>query len=78
MSQLFTLELMDVVVQRLREQAARHSRSAESEAAIILTQALLADEKNPWAIVDAIREDLARSGRVFPDSTPLLREDRER
>jgi plasmid stability protein len=78
MSQPFTIELMDVVIQRLRERAARNSRSPESEAAIILTQALLADPKDPWAIVRAIHDDLAATGRDFGDSVAILREERER
>lgn len=78
MPQSLTLEILDAAAQRLRERAARNSRTAESEAALLLTEALLADESDPWAAVDALREDLAASGRVFPDSTPLIREDRER
>ena len=33
---------------------------------------------DPWAAVNAMREQLARCGREFPDSTPLLRQDRDR
>jgi hypothetical protein len=39
---------------------------------------LPAPNPNPWAAINALREELARSGREFPDSTPLIREDRER
>jgi predicted DNA-binding antitoxin AbrB/MazE fold protein len=31
-----------------------------------------------WAAINAFREQLAASGRTFPDSTDLIREDRER
>jgi hypothetical protein len=33
---------------------------------------------DPWAAINAFRERLAASGRVFSDSTELIREDRER
>ncbi len=33
---------------------------------------------DPWAAINAFRERLAASGRVFTDSTELIREDRER
>jgi hypothetical protein len=32
----------------------------------------------PWAAINAFRERLATSGRVFSDSTELIREDRNR
>jgi plasmid stability protein len=69
---LATLEL-------LRRRAAEHAQSVEVEAKSILAGALQrASESDPWSAVNALREDLARSGREFPDSTPLVREDRER
>ena len=33
---------------------------------------------DPWAAINAFRERLAASGRVFSDSTELIREDRDR
>ncbi len=33
---------------------------------------------DPWAGINAFRERLAASGRVFSDSTELIREDRDR
>lgn len=33
---------------------------------------------DPWAAINAFRERLAASGRVFTDSVELIREDRDR
>jgi hypothetical protein len=33
---------------------------------------------DPWAAINAFRERLAASGRVFTDSTELIRKDRDR
>ena len=63
----------------LRERAERHAQSVETEARAILAEALHSPaSSDPWAAVNAMREELARSGREFPDSTPLVREDRDR
>ncbi len=68
------LETLD----RLRAQAARHGRTIETEVKMILAVALRPDPAKVWAEINAFREELARSGQEFPDSTPLIREDRER
>ncbi len=63
----------------LRHRADSHAQTVETEAKVILAEALRAPKSgDPWAAVNATREELARSGREFPDSTPLLREDRDR
>jgi plasmid stability protein len=62
-----------------RQRAADHAQSVEIEVKAILAGALQPPaSSDPWAAVNAMREDLARSGRRFPDSTPLVREDRDR
>ncbi|HJT76402.1 MAG TPA: Arc family DNA-binding protein [Gemmataceae bacterium] len=63
---------------RLRERANAHGRSVEAEARTILQGALAEPGSDPWAVVNALREELARSGKTFPDSTELIREDRQR
>ena len=68
----------DRVWTRLREQAATRSLTPEAEAKASLSQALVKQESNPWAAVDAIRERLAASGRSFGDSAELIAEDRSR
>ena len=78
MSQLMIPDLDDATLARLREQAARHGRSVETEAKAILSNALPPNPGHPWAEVNALREQLAASGRAFPDSAELIGEDRHR
>ncbi len=78
MAQLVIADLDEAVLERLRRRAAEHARSAEVEARDILAQALSPVPDDSWSAINAMREELARSGRDFPDSTPLVREDRGR
>ena len=78
MSQLLIPDLDDATLTRLREQANRHGRSIEVEAKHILASALPANRTSIWAEVNKQRENLATSGRTFPDSTESIREDRNR
>lgn len=71
-------DLEEPVFDRLRERAKAHGCSVEAEARTILQTALAGMADDPWAIINTLREELARSGRTFPDSTELLREDRQR
>lgn len=58
-----------VVILQLKDERAAPRNSAEN---------IPTPPSDTWAVINALREELARSGRVFPDSTPLIREDRER
>jgi len=78
MTPLVIPDLDDAILTQLRERAATHGRTPESEAKAILTAVLRASSSDPWARVQAIHDHLASSGRVFSDSADLLREDRER
>jgi plasmid stability protein len=78
MSQLTIPDLDDSTFSRLRDRAARHGRTVESEAKAILTQAFPENGSTPWSAVNALRERLAASGRTFPDSTDAIAEDRNR
>jgi plasmid stability protein len=79
MAELLIPDIDPATLELLRQRANRHEHSVETEARAILAEALRPSVGNdPWAAVNAIREELARSGREFPDSTPLLREDRDR
>ncbi len=79
MAELVIPDIDPATLELLRERADRHAQTVETEARAILAEALQPPVSNdPWAVVNAMREDLARSGREFPDSTPLLREDRDR
>ena len=78
-SQLVIPDIDEGTLKRLRERAIHHAQSVEVEAKAILASALQSpDFSDPWAAINVMRENLARSGREFPDSTPLLREDRDR
>ena len=76
MSQLLIPDLDDATLDRLRERAARHGRTIETEVQAILAEALAPSD--PWAGADAIFGELAASGRTFTDSADLIREDRDR
>src|SRR5205807_10560913 len=77
-SELVIPHVDDVVLDDLRQCAARHGRTTAEEARTILTNALRGDHVGAWATVDEIYERLAASGRNFTDSANLLREDRDR
>ena len=62
----------------LRQRADHNASTVEAEVKVILTEALQPTKHDPWAVTNAICEKLARSGREFSDSTPLIREDRDR
>jgi plasmid stability protein len=77
MSQLTIANIDDRTLERLRQQAAAHDQPVEVEANAILAEALETSRADPWATANAKRDELAHSGREFPDSTPLIREDRD-
>jgi len=67
------------VLDRLKNQAERNRRSLQQELVSILDSVTSAPpDRSPAEIADAIRTRLEQSGRTFSDSTPLIREDRER
>ncbi len=76
MPQLTIPNLDDRTLEHLRKRAADHDQPVEAEAKAILAEALRTPPVDRWAVVNAMREELARSGREFPDSTPLIAEDR--
>jgi plasmid stability protein len=79
MSQLVIPDLDDAVLARLRDRAALRGRTVETEAKVILAEALPpAVPPAQWAAINALRDELAGSGRLFPDSTDSIREDRDR
>ena len=78
MSQLLIPDVAESLLQQLQQRAARNRRSVEAEARVILEDALRPDPAKVWAEIDAFRQRLAASGRIFSDSTELIREDRDR
>ncbi|MEN6337570.1 MAG: hypothetical protein ABFE01_25230, partial [Phycisphaerales bacterium] len=63
-------------VRRLKDRAQRHGRSLEGEARLILTHAAGIGFDKAKRLAQQWHERLA--GRELPDSTKLIREDRER
>jgi antitoxin FitA len=78
MSQLLIPDVDEATLGRLRERAIRHGRTLEGEVKTILSEAAPPAVSNQWAGINAMREQLAASGRIFPDSTDSIREDRSR
>lgn len=78
MSQLLISDLDPEKLALLRQRASQHGRSLEDEAKSILEQAAEGALPLVWAGVDAVRQQIASSGRHFTDSAELLREDRNR
>jgi len=68
------------MLEALKRRAAANRRSLQQELLWLLeiTAADETDRETAIRAADAIRERLARSGRVFSDSTELIREDRSR
>ena len=78
MSNLVIHGVEESIFERLRLFAAAHGRTPAVEAKVILQQALQPPPAAGWEQVNAIRRELAASGRDFSDSVDLIREDRER
>jgi plasmid stability protein len=68
-----------VTLDALKARAAEQQRSLQQELLRILEGAAQeAAGRDPAAVAAAVRARLARPGRRFSDSTPVIREDRER
>ncbi len=80
MSVLHVRNVPDALYERLRRRAEAERRSLSAEAIILLSRALDEEEQAPKVTLDAIRRrrffDPVKIGA--PDSTTLLRQDRER
>ncbi len=76
MAQILIRGLEDGVVARLKDRAASHRRSLESEARSILESASGFTAEEARRVVDDWQRRLA--GRKFSNSVELLREDRRR
>ena len=63
----------------LKMRAQQHGRSLQQELSLLLDEAARqVSQPSPDEVAATIRTRLAREGRVFSDSTPMVREDRER
>ncbi len=76
MARILMRNLDPEVVNRLKERARRHGRSLEEEARLILTNAAGISFDNARKLARQWHKKLA--GRRLPDSTDLIREDRQR
>jgi plasmid stability protein len=76
MAQIIVRNPEDSVLERLKARARDNNRSLEAEVLHILEQSVKVDSSQARKIALNIRERL--KGRTFPDSSELIREDRER
>lgn len=76
MAQLLIRDLDPGTIDLLKARAKRHRRSLQGEVRLILEKEAVAGASDAWAIADRIRASFG--ARRFADSTPLIREDRER
>ena len=72
-------DVPDGVIEALKRRARSHHRSLQGELLSLLEEATAENaERSPAAIAARVREALAARGGTFTDSTPMVREDRER
>jgi plasmid stability protein len=76
MSQILVRNLEAKVVERLKRRAKEHGRSLGGEARQILTQSAGMSRDEAIKMVRQWQKKL--SGRKFPDTTRMIREDRNR
>ena len=77
MAQVLVRQLNDKLVERLKKRAKEHGRSLQSEVKIILEEAV-PDYEDAWKRIAKLKKTLERADRTFSDSTPLIREERDR
>jgi plasmid stability protein len=85
MATLYVRDMPDRLYETLKKRAAEEGRSISQEAVQLIRLGLLAARPKPdpefRAWLDRVteqRERWAKEGRKFPDSTTLIREDRDR
>jgi plasmid stability protein len=76
MARILIRDLDDETVRRLKDRARRHGRSLQGEAKLILTHAAGISFDDAKKLARQWHKKLA--GRDLPDSTQLIREDRQR
>ena len=77
-ARLFIEDVAEATVAKLKDRASHHGRSLQQELKLILEEAARQNSAESWEAIHQFRRRLQESGRVFSDSTDLLREDRER
>lgn len=80
MATLTIRNLSPEAYERLKERARRHRRSLTQEAAFIIEEAVgrAGPPGEIWEQVDRVREAIRGRHGSLPDSTPRIREDRQR
>jgi plasmid stability protein len=76
MARILIRDLDDKTIKRLKNRARRHGRSLEGEARLILAHAAGISFDDARKLARQWHKKLA--GRELPDSTQLIREDRQR
>jgi|KBSMisStaDraftv2_1062788.scaffolds.fasta_scaffold1224710_1 plasmid stability protein len=73
-------DLDEKTVEKLKTQAAAKKRTLEADLKVIIEETV--ERRECWNVwrerTRRIAEEIKQSGQIFPDSTMLLREDRER
>ena len=77
MAQVLVRQLDDKLVERLKKRAKEHGRSLQLEVKAILEEAV-PDYEGAWKRIAKLKKALDQAGRAFSDSTPLIREERDR
>jgi len=75
MAQLLVRDVPPDIVEALKRRAAEHGRSAEAEHRALLEEALRPERAGFWERAAKLREEMR--GRVFSDSTDLIRQARD-
>ena len=85
MATLYVRDMLEELYEQLKKRAAGEGRSINQEAIRLLRLALLTERPKPDPEFKAWLDQLvqqrwrcAKEGRKFPDSTILIREDRDR
>ena len=76
-TQLVVRNLDPELIRRLKARAAAAGRSAEAEHRALLEAALRPEVAQWWAETDRLRAEIAARHGVLPDSTDLIRHDRD-
>jgi plasmid stability protein len=73
-------DIDEETVEKLKQQAAGKQRSLQADLKIIVQEAV--EQRELWKTwrerTRRIADEIRQSGQTFPDTTELLREDRER
>jgi len=73
-------DLDEETVEKLKKQAADKKRSLQADLKVIIEETI--EQREQWKLwrerTRRIADDIRKSGQTFPDTTQLLREDRER